>query len=221
MLTMNMGYQVLLLVSIVTFGINSIGPLLSVFVKSLYFIALLIILWYFFKDKNRVSFKGEITFLNLIMLARPMMIGGIVFQINNFVGQLLLSIYSKPENISYFAVIMRVGIIMSFVFLAIMRVTTPKIAFFYKERKINELEDVIIFSNRIMIIVSTMLLFFIIIFGKNILSLFGNDFLSAYPMLIIIIVGQYIAANTGISVFILQMTGYQKINRNNEYVGIK
>ena len=34
-------------------------------------------------------------------------------------------------------------------------------------------------------------------------------------MLIIIIVGQYIAAITGISVFILQMTGYQKINRNN------
>ena len=72
-------------------------------------------------------------------------------------------------------------------------------------KKYKELEDVAIFTNKILLIVSIFITCGIIVFGKDLLSLFGTEFIAAYPILIIVTIGQLIVAISGISVFILQM----------------
>jgi O-antigen/teichoic acid export membrane protein len=47
------------------------------------------------------------------------------------------------------------------------------------------------------------------VFGKELLNLFGDDFVVAYPILVILIVGQLANAMTGPVALLLNMTGHQ------------
>lgn len=85
----------------------------------------------------------------------------------------------------------------------------------YHEGKIAELKKVVIFSNRLLAIVSFPMLIIIIIFGKQILNLFGDGFEDGYSALIVIAIGQFFASISGTVIFLLQMTGSEKIIRTN------
>lgn len=215
MLMMNLGYQLFMLFSIIIFDIKTLESTLNIFELGIFFVLSISVIYYFFKHKNKVYIDGKVTFSYMLSLSTPMMVGHIVSQVNNFSGQFLLSIYSSASDISLFSVVMRLSIVLGFIFIAITRVSTPKFAVLYKENKLEELKEVIIFTNRILFVISIFIVTIVIIFGKYLLSLFGQDFIQAYNILIIVTLGQLIASITGIAVFVLQMTGGEKATRNN------
>jgi O-antigen/teichoic acid export membrane protein len=211
---MNLGYQLFMLSAFFLFDIETLDEVFTIFYSSLYFVIFVSFAWYLMKHKNSVLIGPNINFSYMLILSTPMMISHIVSQLNNFSGIFLLSIYSTPDDVSLFSVAMRISIVISLVFFALMRISTPKFAVLYKQEKYKELEDVAIFTNKILLIVSIFITCGIIVFGKDLLSLFGTEFIAAYPILIIVTIGQLIVAISGISVFILQMTGFQKVIRN-------
>ena len=86
----------------------------------------------------------------------------------------------------------------------------PKIAKFHSNGDFVNLQSTFAQANKLLFLLSLTLLIFILSFGKNILSLFGEEFENYNHVLSIIVAGQFIASVTGINVFLLQMTGYQR-----------
>jgi O-antigen/teichoic acid export membrane protein len=213
-LYMNLGYQFLMYLSTNFYNITTVSDLLTIFGYSLFFIVVVGVYWYVFRHGNSFMLTKVYSFSDLLTLSFPMMVGGIIQQISSFTGQLLLSIYSTPIDISYYAVSMRIGMVMSLFLMAIHKIVNPKIAVLYFENNFDDLNNIIIFSNRILLFISMVLFLLIVSFGEVLLGFFGNEFIIAYPVLIIVSIGQFIASISGLSVFILQMANGEKVNRN-------
>lgn len=215
MIMLNLGYQFIMLSCLTIYQITTTEDLLFIFDIAIILILILGFYILYFKHKSKILLTTDKTFFSLLSLSVPMMIAQIVSQINNFSGQLLLSIYTTPTEISLFSVSMRIAILMTFLIMAVNRVVAPKFAILYKESNLSKLEEVVMFSNRLLLFFSLPILIIIIIFGKEILGIFGPEFESAYYVLLIITVGQFIASISGTVVFLLQMTGSEKVIRNN------
>jgi O-antigen/teichoic acid export membrane protein len=213
MLLLNFLYQLILLGFLTLRPVSSVDELLSYFLMSTYGILTVVIIA--FLSQKTFAFNNSKTFRSILLLSTPMMVGHIVSQINNFSGQLLLSIFSTTTDISLIAVSTRIAILMSFLIIAVNKVVAPKFAILYGEKKMEELKKVVIFSNRLLLGFSFPILILIILFGKRILNVFGEEFEDAYYVLVIISIGQFFASISGTVVFLLQMTGHEKVVRNN------
>ena len=89
-------------------------------------------------------------------------------------------------------------------------VLTPNIIeYFFNERRV-ELQNFISISVRIVALFAVPIFFLLMIFGKPILGLFGEEFKNGYLTLVILIVGQLVNALSGSVGYIMVMTGKQK-----------
>jgi len=215
MIMMNLGYQLIMIILIFLFDLNSLDSIFYSFNFSVFFIVFVSCVFCFKWIPISFSFNHLISFKSLLVLSYPMMLAHIVSQINNFSGQFLISLYSSSSDISFFSVLVRISILMGFIFTAIAKVVTPKFALLYKENKIKQLQSLVTFSNRILFFLSFCFFVFIFVFGKWLLSFFGQEFVDLNVALNIVIFGQFLACITGLSVFILQMTGGEKVVRNS------
>lgn len=214
MFMLNFGYQLLMLIILYIHKIKTTEELLLIFDISVVSVVLMGLIIYIVKG-GRFTLQGDKTFKALLALSTPMMVAHIVSQINSFSGIMLLSIFADEVAISYYAVSLRIALLMSFLIIAVNKIVAPKFAILYHERKIAELKKVVIFSNRLLAIVSFPMLVIIIIFGKQILNLFGDGFEDGYSALIFIAIGQFFASVSGTVIFLLQMTGSEKVIRTN------
>ncbi len=214
MFMLNFGYQLFMIIILFLYHIQTIQELLFVFDISIIMVALIGIYSYF-RYGGQCTIGGDKTFKSLLILSMPMMTAHIVSQINSFSGLMFLSIFSDETSLGYYGVALRIALIMSFLIMSVNKVVAPKFATLYHDGKIFELKKVVIFSNRLLLLTSLPILLIIIIFGKEILHLFGDGFENAYSALVIIAVGQFFASVSGTVVFLLQMTGSEKIIRNN------
>lgn len=133
-----------------------------------------------------------------------------VFSINFF-----LDIFSTPEAISSYAVSLRVGVIMTFVVVAVNRVYAPQFATLYESKKYNELSELVRSINTKLFILSTFAICAIFLLGRLLLSMFGESYQDGFPGLLLISFGQLIATSGGTYHSLLNMTGQHRTFRNN------
>jgi O-antigen/teichoic acid export membrane protein len=87
----------------------------------------------------------------------------------------------------------------------------PKIAALFEENKITELEEMIQKVTFFLFIIGLLSLLLFLFFGNFLLSMWGNEFNSAYSILIILSIGQFFNLSTGAVGVLLVMTGHEKI----------
>lgn len=210
---LNIGYQLLLLCLISSSKDFDLSLLFEYLILSLYGLVLvfIIILKFNFGSTLVFDFKSIITRGKAIFkLSYPMMLSQWISQLNNFSGLLLISFFASAADIAYYSVAMRVAVLLSFFSAALSKVASRNFATLFDERKINELKNLVAFSNRFLFITALPLLLVIIFFGQQILSFFGDGFSEAYILLIILAIGQFFTAITGTVFNLLQMTGNEK-----------
>lgn len=215
MLMLNLSYQTLMLLMVHFFSLSTLPEIFNILIWSLAATVLIAILICIISYRHSFKLGSGVTVSGLLSLSLPMMVAHVVSQINLFSGQFFLSIYTSASDISLFSVSLRIATLMTFLVFAINRISAPKFAVLYKEGKLEELRKVVIFSNRILFVCAIPVLLFVIYFGRTILSYFGDEFIDAYYILIILIFGQFISSVTGTVIFLLQMTGLHKELRNN------
>ncbi|EMK6930488.1 oligosaccharide flippase family protein [Vibrio alginolyticus] len=211
MLSLTMGYQSVML--LLCFLYEGIEPKQVIFLYALSIVISLVVLTLYLTGLFKPCF-GSIKRLEpyqlILCSSFPIFITQIIGQVNAFSGQFILSLYVKPEILAYYAVSIRISVVMSFFVIAINKVVAPKFAQLYSEGKLIELERTVKKANRLLWLVSLPMLILVVIFSKQILSIFGEEFSDSYLVLIIIATGQFIASITGTVIFLLQMTGLQK-----------
>jgi O-antigen/teichoic acid export membrane protein len=128
----------------------------------------------------------------------------------NWGAQLISGIWISPEKIAGLSVCIRISLALNFILIAINFILAPKIANLSRENKNKELQITISSFMNYTYFMLIPLIFFLAFFKKNILNLFGNDYINFDTVLIILIFGQVINVLTGPAGYLLTMSGNEK-----------
>lgn len=134
--------------------------------------------------------------------------------IANWSGILVVGILLTAEEVGLLNSAQRVGQIIIFFLLAFNGVIAPKFAQHNNKNNLKEVRKLAQLSTNLLALITIPLTIIIIFYGKEILLLFGEEYVVGYPLLVIIMFGQTINAMTGSVGILLSMTNYENIQRN-------
>lgn len=123
---------------------------------------------------------------------------------------LLLNEYCTKEEIAYYSMASKVAALMGLILITVNLVIGPEISRLYNQNNIKKLEILLSRSIKLTFILTIPVALFLGIFGQFILSLYGEAFVVAYPVLIIFIFVALVNVGAGSVGNILNMTGYEK-----------
>ncbi len=178
------------------------------------FISLIIavLVWFKYKSANfcfNSNFRPE---LKTSMSALFVMI--LMAQCVQWAGQLATGKYLPPADIAYFASAQRTAMLASFVLIAVNLIVAPKFASAFSKGNLNKVNHLSRLSSRLMILMATPVLIFMMLLPEFLMSLFGDEYIVAAPLLQIMAIGQFINVITGSVGYLLNMTNHEKDMRN-------
>lgn len=142
-------------------------------------------------------------------ISLPLLMASGFLMILNRTDVIMLGIFSSKEQVGIYNVAFRVAILTSFVLMAVNAIAAPTISELYHQGKQKALQQYarkvahLIFWPTIVISIG------LVLASGFILHLFGSEFVSARPLLIILLIGQLISASVGSVGYYLNMTGHQ------------
>jgi len=177
-------------------------------------IFLVFIIEFFVYSKIKINTPVNFPTKKLLKLSIPMMFSTALLFLLNWTDIFMLGSMKTSAEVGIYNAAFKIASLGYIVIIAINVVIAPKISELYSKHKIEDLKKVIHQSTWLIIVLTIPLILLIIIFRKQILGLFGNEFLSGEMSLIIISVGVLISAVSGNVDQLLNMTNSQKILRN-------
>lgn len=123
---------------------------------------------------------------------------------------LLVGVLIDTKTSGSYIVASKLASMLIFVLAAVNFVLGPMASAYFHERRINELQRSVSIAIRLSLGASLLLISVLIVFGRQLLILFGPEFVSAYPVLLYLLAGQLINASTGPVALLLNVTGYHR-----------
>ncbi len=142
--------------------------------------------------------------------ALPMLLIGSMYIINNQTDTIMLGFLSSPKEVGIYTVANRGAGLIGFVSVAFNTSLSPTFASLYTSGNKKQLQKIVTQCCRIVFVIALAMTLVLIIFGQNLLSLFGTEFIAGQSVLTILSIGQLINAFTGSVALLLMMTGYEK-----------
>jgi len=130
------------------------------------------------------------------------------------VAILILTYSSTSEDVGYFNVAIRLLLIISLIQQVLNGYFSPKITELYSTKQNLQLENVLLKSSKLMTIISIGIMLFFFLFGVEVLSIWGPDFVPAYLPLLILTIGFSIDLSSGITSPMLYLTKKSKELKN-------
>ncbi len=215
-LVMNIFQEGIFCISILfLYFINIDYNLVPVISKHLALIVALLYLFYRAYNERilgniRWEYKGD--YQELIKYSFTLMIVGSLGIIINKINIYMVGYYLDAKSVGIFQSATQIGIVASFMLGSINQVFTPMISKLYMGNEIVKLNNIYGKINYFMLITSVIILSFLVLFKKDIMQVFGTEFIAGSNALLLIAVGQLFNAISGPCGFILSMTGYAKFN---------
>ncbi|MEH7226711.1 polysaccharide biosynthesis C-terminal domain-containing protein, partial [Bacillus sp. JJ1566] len=123
---------------------------------------------------------------------------------------LMIGALLGTEESGLYTVATRVTELCAFGMLAVNSIAAPMISNLYSKKDNIQLQKIIRIATQISFIVTLIISLFLIVLGKKVLFMFGIEFVTTYPVVLILLLGQLINAYSGPVSLILTMTGYYK-----------
>jgi len=149
-----------------------------------------------------------------LKLSVPMLISGAVFMIMNWTDVLMLGYYSDEDQVGIYNLCFKLASIITFAQFAINSYAAPRISSYFYADKLEDLKALISKIAWLNFVISIPFFVVLLVFGAQILPLFGAEFESGIIVLLLLIVGQLINALSGPVLYILNMTGKEFVARN-------
>jgi O-antigen/teichoic acid export membrane protein len=151
----------------------------------------------------------------ILTISLPMLMTATMSFVIGQTGVIMLGMFRSEAEVGYFAIAVKLATLTAFVLAAINSMAGPKFSELYHLGKIDELFYVARKSAKLVFWTTTPILFFFIVFGRQLLGyLYGGDFAVAYPALTMLVVGQFINSIAGSTGMFMNMTGNEKKLRN-------
>jgi O-antigen/teichoic acid export membrane protein len=150
----------------------------------------------------------------LMKTASPLFFVAIAGIIMTNADTVILGALTDAKNVGLYTVAARIALITGFFLQVTNAAISPKLAALYESGKVKELEKMVKSVTRGLAFFGLVPLLIYILFGRFILSIWGDEFVSAYWILLILSIGQFINISTGAVGLILIMTGFEKDQKN-------
>ena len=175
------------------------------------------ILWNKGRSPKLTSLEAEEK-RQILLTAKPLFAIVVLAQVTQWVGQLSLGAWSSAEDVALFATAQRTAMLTSFVLIAINAIAAPKFAEAYKKNDLALVRHVAKLSGKLMTFCALPIVGFMLVFAPWLMSFFGSEFVQGANILRVLALGQFINVITGSVGYLLQMTGYEKVLRNNVFI---
>eukprot|EP01093_Parvamoeba_rugata_P008114 TRINITY_DN2341_c0_g1_i1.p1 TRINITY_DN2341_c0_g1~~TRINITY_DN2341_c0_g1_i1.p1 ORF type:complete len:246 (-),score=37.18 TRINITY_DN2341_c0_g1_i1:1664-2401(-) len=164
--------------------------------------------------KSIFKFKGDKgnKILKLIIAAVPFLLvnGSGIIAANTDI--LMVGWLTDSYQAGLYSVATQIALVTSFFLLVTNSALSPKLASMFANGEISEMNKMVQKITLGLLVIGTVFFLFFVIFGKSILSIWGEPFVEAYPLLVVLSIGQFFNIGTGCAGFILIMCGYEKIH---------
>lgn len=165
-------------------------------------------LWWFRNPKARFGFQRLID-KDLWKSSSNLWSATLMSLAVQWAAVLIAGVYLESEDLAFLTTAQRTSILVSFVLLVIGPVVAPRIARYWSEKRMIEIQRLSILSTRAMILLVLPPSLVMIIWSKSIMALFGDDFSQASYLLAIMVLGQLVNVSTGVVGYLLNMTGHE------------
>ncbi len=174
------------------------------------------IMEFYFKSQIRPGDSASsMPLWEILRISSPMMMTASMQFVIGQTGVLFIGVYGNESDVGYYAIAVKMATLSSFVLYAINSMAAPKFSALYHKGALDELFYVARKSTRLIFWTTVPVLIVLLVAGGPLLDiLFGAEFRSAYPAMVILLVGQFansIAGSTGV---FMNMTGHQLVFRN-------
>ena len=163
-----------------------------------------------YRNKTKRDYIGKLLFNT----AKHLIFISAATVLMDSIDMIFLGLFENSDQIGIYAVAKRISLLTIFFLQVTNSTISPKIAALYDEGRFKEIETMVMRITRGLMIIGISVLLVFIFFGKQILSLWGTEFVESYVILIILTVGQLVNIGTGAASFILIMTGNEIVQKN-------
>jgi O-antigen/teichoic acid export membrane protein len=133
---------------------------------------------------------------------------------------LMLGYAIGPEAAALFSLSSRVAETVSFTLLTVVMTTGPLLAEFHAKRDYRAMQQLLTRSTTAISLWAVPLALGLIIAGRWLLGLFGPHFSTAYPLLVVLVIGQTINSITGTVGLVMNMGGLERVVLKAHAVGL-
>ncbi|MCP4970707.1 MAG: oligosaccharide flippase family protein, partial [Arcobacter sp.] len=158
--------------------------------------------------------------LKILKISYPMLFSSSFAMILGWVNTLLLAYFISEAGVGIYGSAEKLANITGISLLAINSIATPKFAEAYSTDNYKQLKQVTQKSTKMIFFTSAPILLVMIVFGKELLSLYGEDFEKGYWVLFFICITKFVSSMAGSVGYLLQMTGYQKVYQNVIFIAV-
>lgn len=178
----------------------------------------LIELFFVFKKHTKTTIE-KISSFQILQFSSPMMLSSLMLFLLNWTAIFMLGAMVTEQELGIYNLSYKLASLAMLVIISMNVVLAPKIAELYKTNNLKELHSVIKKATRLVIILTTPIVLFLLFFSNFVLGVFGSNFVQGKTALIIISVGVLLNVLTGNVDQILNMTSHQKILKNITILG--
>lgn len=129
--------------------------------------------------------------------------------ISSRIDIIMLGMLSEIENVGVYSAASRVADVVVFGLVSANAVVAPMIARLYSTGRHEDLQKMVRLAAKGILLFTAPVALILLIFGKEILSLFGSEFSGGYHVLVILVCGQTVNALAGPVGYLMIMTGHQ------------
>jgi len=154
----------------------------------------------------------------LLRFSLPMFLIGISYLLLIYTDRIMLGFFGKASDVGIYNAASVTALQMTIFLSTFINIFSPMVSELYHQSKNPELENLFKIVTKWVFSLTLPLFIVVTIFSKNIMLLFGSDFVIGWKLLIILAFAQLVNAGTGPVGILLQMTGRQNIDFINGVV---
>jgi O-antigen/teichoic acid export membrane protein len=190
----------------------SVSPLIassfSFLFASLFLAAWLALYWRYYLTGRK--YRLENIWIKIRSATMPMWGVTVLLVFQQWAPAIILAAIANPAEVSYLTVSLKLAMVSTIALMSINTVTAPRIAKAYKADKHVRIRRLVIMSSQASSIFSLIILLIYIFFGEHFLNMFGENYMAAYWVLVLLSLAQLINAVTGSIGILYNMTGNEK-----------
>lgn len=142
--------------------------------------------------------------------ALPLFLLSGISTFNDQIDVIMLGMLKGPDAAGVFSVADRAAMFVSFFLVASQYPMAPRVARLWEQREVAELQRLVAHATRLVFVASVAVAAVLIVFGRQVLAVFGAEFTEGWSALVILSLGQLVNTGTGLVGMILMMIGREK-----------
>jgi len=185
------------------------------FVVAVVVFAFLAFIAYHKTYKKRVGSVAAvpINFTPILKVGVPLLVSGSLFLVISWTDTLMIGYFMDSTDVGVYRIAFKIATLITFIQFAVNSIAAPAIAEFYAKDDLPSLRKYAKQIGVINAVFAIPVAIFILVFAEPLLSLFGAEYKTGAFLLPILAVGQLVNALAGPVMYILNMTGKEKVSQ--------